>query len=41
MNGRVTEGYMLGAQVHEEGQLIDPASLTFAGFLRLLPSTAA
>src|SRR5262245_56145809 len=40
MNGRVTDGYLEGAQVHEEGQLVDPATLSFEGFLRLLPSTA-
>jgi hypothetical protein len=41
MNGRVTSGYLNGARVHEEGRLVDAATLTFAGFLRLLPSTAA
>jgi hypothetical protein len=40
MNGRVIAGYLLGAQVHEEGQLVDPGTLTFEGFLRLLPNTA-
>ena len=40
MNGRVIDGYLNGAQVHEEGQLVDPATLTFQGFLRLLPNTA-
>src|SRR4029079_11497690 len=41
MNGRVIEGWLLGAQVHEEGQLVDRAKLGFAGFLRLLPNTAS
>lgn len=41
MNGRVSEGYLLGAQVHEEGQLIDPAMLRFVGTIGLLPATAA
>jgi hypothetical protein len=41
MDGRVIAGYLDGAQVHEEGQLVDPSTLTFAGFLRLLPDTAA
>ena len=41
MNGRVIDGWLNGAQVHEEGQLLDPATLTFEGFLRLLPDTAA
>ena len=40
MNGQVIDGYLYGAQVHEEGQLVDPATLTFEGFLRLLPATA-
>jgi MoxR-like ATPase len=31
---------LLGARVHEEGQLVDPAHLGFEGFLRLMPSTA-
>lgn len=41
MNGNViSSGYLSGAQVHEEGQLVDARTLTFQGFLRLLPSTA-
>jgi len=41
MNGKViSSGYLSGAQVHEEGHLVNPTSLTFAGFLRLLPATA-
>jgi hypothetical protein len=41
MDGTViSSGYLSGAQVHEEGQLIDPATLTFAGFLQLMPATA-
>jgi hypothetical protein len=41
LNGKViSSGYLSGAQVHEEGHLVDPSSLTFAGFLRLLPATA-
>jgi hypothetical protein len=36
----ISSGYLSGAQVHEEGHLIDPATLTFAGFLRLMPATA-
>jgi hypothetical protein len=35
MNGSVIEGYNLGARVHEEGRLVDPATLTFEGYLRL------
>jgi hypothetical protein len=40
MNGTVIDGYLLGAQVHEEGQLVNPATLEFVGFLRLMPATA-
>ena len=40
MDGRVVDGWLEGAQVHEEGQLLDPATLSFQGFLRLLPNTA-
>ena len=41
MNGDVvSSGYLSGAQVHEAGHLVDPSTLTFAGFLRLMPSTA-
>lgn len=40
MNGTVTDGYLLGAQVHEEGQLIDPATLRFQGAIQIMPETA-
>jgi hypothetical protein len=40
MNGTVIAGYLLGAQVHEEGQLVDPAALEFAGTIRIMPATA-
>ena len=36
----VIEGYLLGAQVHEQGRLIDPETLTFEGSLRLMPATS-
>jgi hypothetical protein len=39
MNGNVVEGFLDGAQVHEEGQLIDPATLRFQGSIRLMPAT--
>jgi hypothetical protein len=41
MNGTVTSGWLLGAQVHEEGQLIDPdpATLRFIGQITILPAT--
>ena len=41
MNGRVIAGYLLGAQEHDEGQLTDPSTLAFEGFLRILPDTAS
>lgn len=40
MNGTVVEGWLLGAQVHEEGQLVDPATLAFEGTIRIMPGTA-
>lgn len=40
MDGTVTDGYLEGARVHEEGQLIDPATLRFQGLIRVMPSTA-
>ena|SRR5204863_2792543 len=40
MNGSVISGYLDGAQVHEQGHLVDPDTLTFEGFLRLMPATA-
>jgi hypothetical protein len=40
MNGRVIEGYLDGAQVHEEGQLVDPNTLGFRGSIRVMPATA-
>ena len=40
MNGRVIEGDYLGAVVHEEGQLIDPATLHFQGLIRIMPATS-
>lgn len=41
MNGTVTEGHLLGGQVHEEGQLVDPATLEFVGSIQIMPATAA
>lgn len=44
MNGTVTSGYLMGARVHEQGQMvsIDEATgaTTFEGTIRLLPATA-
>ena len=40
MNGSVTSGYLQGAQVHEQGRLVDPETLEFQGLLQLMPATA-
>jgi hypothetical protein len=40
LNGTVTEGWLAGAQAHEQGQLVDPDTLTFTGTLQLLPASA-
>jgi hypothetical protein len=39
MNGAVIEGWLEGARVHEEGQLIDPDTLRFQGAILLMPAT--
>ena len=41
MDGVVTEGWHEGAAVHEEGQLLDAATFTFAGELRIARSDDA
>lgn len=41
LNGTVVSGYLEGAQVHEQGHLIDRNTLTFAGVIQLMPTTAA
>jgi hypothetical protein len=40
LNGTVTQGWLAGAQAHEEGQLVDPDTLTFTGTLQLMPASA-
>jgi hypothetical protein len=40
MNGVVSDGYLLGAQVHEEGQLMDADTLQFEGLIRIMPASA-
>jgi hypothetical protein len=40
MNGTVIDGYLEGARVHEEGQLVDPDTLQFQGLIRIMPATA-
>ncbi len=37
MEGSVIDGWLEGAPVHEQGQLIDPATFTFAGELAIDP----
>jgi len=39
MNGEVVEGFMLGARVHERGQLTDPGTSEFQGTITILPAT--
>jgi hypothetical protein len=39
MDGSVTEGYLLGARVHETGQLADAATSRFTGFITMFPPT--
>jgi hypothetical protein len=38
MHGTVVDGYLLGARVHEEGQLADTATQRFEGSIRLMQS---
>jgi hypothetical protein len=40
MNGTVVDGFLQGAQVHEEGQLVDAATLRFEGSISVMPSSA-
>ena len=40
MDGTIVEGWLAGAQVHEEGQLIDPATGRFQGMIAIFPATA-
>lgn len=40
MNGVVTEGWMEGAQVHEEGQLVNPATSAFQGTIQIMTRSA-
>jgi hypothetical protein len=42
MNGIVIEAEnedLIGAQVHEQGQLIDPETSRFAGTIRIMPQS--
>jgi hypothetical protein len=40
MNGTVASGYLEGARVHEEGQLVDPENSCFAGDIRIMPDAS-
>jgi hypothetical protein len=40
MNGTVVDGHLLGARVHEEGQLVNATDFCFAGTIRVMPATA-
>ena len=40
MDGTVVEGWLVGAQVHEEGQLVDPLLGRFQGTISIFPATA-
>ena len=39
MNGTVVDGWLEGARVHEEGQLVDPEILNFVGTIQVNPAT--
>lgn len=40
LNGRVVEGWLSGARVHEESQLVGFDPLTFVGTVQLMPGSA-
>jgi hypothetical protein len=40
LNGTVADGWLEGAQVHEQGQLVALDPLTFTGTLQLMPASA-
>jgi hypothetical protein len=40
LNGRVVDGWLRGAQVHEEGQLVGVDPFTFVGTVQLMPGSA-
>ncbi len=39
MNGKVVSGFLEGARVHEEGQLVDAATFSFEGVIQIMPAT--
>jgi hypothetical protein len=40
LNGTVTSGWMAGARVQEESQLIDPATGSFTGTIQVMPASS-
>lgn len=40
LTGTVTSGWLVGARVQEQSQLIDPTSGSFTGTIRLLPASS-
>ena len=40
LNGSVVDGWLEGARVHEESQLVGFAPLTFEGIVKLMPGSA-
>lgn len=40
MNGTIIQGWQVGAQVHEEGQMVNPDNLSFEGNIRIMPASA-
>jgi len=39
MDGTIVEGWLLGAQIHEEGKLVDPQLGRFQGTITIFPAT--
>ena len=39
LSGAVTDGAHLGARIYEESQLVDPATFTFVGSIRIMPAS--
>lgn len=39
MDGTIAEGWLAGAQVHEEGQMVDAATGRFQGTIMIIPAT--
>jgi hypothetical protein len=39
MDGSVTDGYLLGARVHETGKLVDSSTSRFTGSITVFPAT--